>query len=63
MLQEQWWVLVFSPKRACLAQARFTTTCQGFLLELSLKRRAFVLREGSSQQARGARLSKNALEP
>jgi len=36
--REQWWALVFSPKRACLAYARLQRLAQAISCELSLRR-------------------------
>jgi len=48
-LREQWGVLVFSPKRACLAYARLAATRTSWFCELSLRRWAPVLSESLSR--------------
>ena len=55
--QEQWRTLIFSPRRASLAQARASEVHSWSLRELSLRRRAPVLSEIHLAQARRSRLS------
>jgi len=45
----QWWTLSFSPKRACLAQARLTKLAQAFTCKLSPRRVEFIFERGWSR--------------
>jgi len=56
----QWWVLIYSPRRAQLAQARITGIRPGFLLERSPRRGAVFLGTNCLVQARPPCLSESS---
>ena len=56
----QWWVLIYSPRRAHLAQARITGTRPVFLLERSPRRGAVFWATNCLAQARRPRLSESS---
>jgi len=52
-MREQWWALVFSPKRACLAKARLTEAHSCYLSESSFRRPTLFLSEQTSRSGKG----------
>ena len=56
----QWWLLIYSPRRAHLAQARITGTRPIFLLERSPRRGAVFWATNCLAQARRPRLSESS---
>jgi len=58
--REKWWALVFSPKRACLAYARFTKARPSYFTRVVAQAtRTIFQRANVSLKQEGSRLSEN----